>query len=350
MLTGDVRSDQHDADRLRLPPVIFGSSALGNLYEVPSDERKLAIVQAWLENGTPNVLIDSAGKYGAGLALESIGNNLRRLQVDPDQVLISNKLGWYRTPLTTAEPTFEPGAWLGIAHDAQQRISRQGILDCWEQGCQLLGEPYRPQLVSVHDPDDYLAAASDADDLQRRRDDLFAAYESLSRLRDTGETQYIGVGSKDWRVAREISKRVDLDWVMIANSLTVFTHPPELHAWIEVLAARGVGVINSAVFNAGFLIGGDYFNYRRVSMDNAADRPLFDWRTRFMSLCHEHGIAPAAACIQFGLSPPGVQALALNTSHPERVAENVEMASESLPTRFGARRSKWGSSTQSILM
>lgn len=336
MANVDSQPDGQNHDRLQLPLVIYGSSALGNLFEAPTAERKLEITRAWMDNGSPNVVIDSAGKYGAGLALECMGNNLRALDVAPDDVTISNKLGWYRVPLRTPEPTFEPGAWIDIEHDAEQRISRQGILDCWEQGCKLLGEPYRPQLVSVHDPDDYLAAASDEADADRRRQDLLDAYEALAELRKAGHTQFIGVGSKDWQVARYIAEHVSLDWVMIANSLTVYTHSADLLQWINKLASQGVAVINSAVFNAGFLVGGDFFDYRKLSPDSADDRPRFAWREKFLELCKRRGVSPVAACIHFGLSPPSVQAIALNTSSPGRVAQNLAMARTALSDEFWA--------------
>ncbi|MEN1678452.1 MAG: aldo/keto reductase, partial [Planctomycetota bacterium] len=209
---------------VRLPRVVFGSSSLGNLFEATSDERAAEIVGEWLRTqqgeGGPPVTIDSAGKYGAGLALERLGKQLRRYEVAPEQVQISNKLGWFRVPLRGAEPTFEPGAWVGIANDAELRISKRGIVDCWEQGCELLGDPYRAQLLSVHDPDEYLASAEDAADRKTRRRDLFAAYESLAELKARGEAAAVGVGAKDWRVCKEVADEAPLDWVMIANSLT----------------------------------------------------------------------------------------------------------------------------------
>ena len=73
---------------------------------------------------------------------------LEELGVDPDAILISNKLAWKRTPLLTPEPTFEPGAWVNIKHDAKQDISYQGMLDCYEEGNALLGK-YQAKVVSV---------------------------------------------------------------------------------------------------------------------------------------------------------------------------------------------------------
>jgi D-threo-aldose 1-dehydrogenase len=317
----------------QLPPVIFGTSCLGNLYEVVPTETKAAICRNWFTAVPGPVALDSAGKYGAGLALEVMGQQLRAQGVSPEQVLISNKLGWYRTPLRAPEPTFEKGVWFGLDHDAEQRISRAGILQCWEQGCELL-RGYVPQLVSVHDPDEYLAAASSTDDRTRRLDDIREAYQALFALKAAGHTQAVGVGSKDWTVIRELADEIPFDWVMLACSLTVYHHPPALVTFLRELADRGVVVINSAVFHAGFLTGGRYFDYRLPSREDPADAALFAWRERFHQLCRAHGVSPAVACVRFGFGAPGVRAVALNTARPERVAENAALAHTPVPASF----------------
>jgi D-threo-aldose 1-dehydrogenase len=317
----------------QLPPVVFGTSCLGNLYEVVPARTKAAICRNWFTAAPGRVALDSAGKYGAGLALEVMGQQLRDQGVKASEVLISNKLGWFRTPLRGAEPTFERGVWFGLEHDAEQRISGPGILECWEQGCELL-QGYVPNLVSVHDPDEYLHGASSPEDRSRRRDDIRAAYQSLFALKSAGQTQAVGIGAKDWKVIRELADDIPFDWVMLACSLTVYHHPPELLDFLRALESRGVVVINSAVFHAGFLTGGRYFDYRQPSPADPADAALFDWRERFMRLCQEHAVTPAAACVRFGFGAPAVRAVALNTARPERVAENVALASAQVPVRF----------------
>jgi D-threo-aldose 1-dehydrogenase len=52
---------------------------------------------------------------------------------------------------------------------------------------------------------------------------------------------------------------------MFANSMTLKSHPWELAYLIRELADRGSAVINSAVFHSGFLVGSDFFDYRRLS-------------------------------------------------------------------------------------
>lgn len=316
-----------------LPKVIFGTSALGNLYKALGDEAKCQIVAASFDNINRPVVFDSAGKYGAGLALESLGKCLQELDVDPDDVLISNKLGWLRVPLLTEEPTFEPGVWRDLKYDAVQRISYEGILNCFEQGNELLGK-YKAKLVSVHDPDEYLNAAVDKADEVKRYEDILGAYQALMELKQKGIVEAVGVGAKDWTVIKKITEAVELDWVMIANSMTIYSHPSELITYMRHLQERGIQIVNSAVFNAGFLIGGPYYNYKKVSPDNISEKPLFEWRARFFALCEQYNITPAAACVQFGLAAPGVTSIALSTTNAERVKKNVDMAVTPIPDAF----------------
>jgi len=314
---------------LTIPRVVFGTSCLGNLYEALPWDAKRAILREFFQHVPAPVALDSAGKYGAGLALETVGRGLRELNVTADQLLLSNKLGWYRVPLRGPAPTFEPGVWADLEYDAEQRISYAGILACWEQGWQLVGAPYGTQLVSVHDPDEYLAGAADP---VARWDDLLGAYRALHELRDRGAARAVGVGAKDWRVIRKLADAVALDWVMLACSFTIYRHSPELLVFMETLHRRGIGIINSAVFHAGFLIGGRYFDYRIPTP--ATDAPLFAWREQFLALCRQHAVAPATACVQFGLSAPGIAAVSLNTGRPERVRENVALVQTAVPAAF----------------
>jgi len=322
------------SQQIDLPQVIFGTGTLGNLFVELSNDIKLEISREWFNSSSEKVVIDTAGKYGAGLALEVIGNNLRTIGADPDNIVISNKLGWKRVPLTTPEPTFEPGAWVGLKHDAVQNISYDGILECWEQGEELLGDGYSSQLLSVHDPDEYLSAAKDDDDRAQRMDDILDAYKALGELRDQGKCWGVGVGSKDWKAIAQIDENVKLDWVMLANSLTIYRHPQNLMDFVADLYSRGVTVFNSAVFHAGYMVGGDSFDYRQLDPANGYDAKVIAYRTKFFALCEKHGVKPAAACVEFALSPPGVAAIALSSSKASRVTSNVELANTKLPKAF----------------
>lgn len=316
---------------LILPKVIFGTSGLGNLYVALPDDVKRSIVKECIKHSPRPVVFDSAGKYGAGLALEVLGRSLKELNISPADVLISNKLGWWRTELKTAEPTFEPGIWKNLEYDAIQKISYDGILECYEQGNQLLGD-YPAQLVSVHDPDEYLAASNDEQEKRRRYQDILEAYQALNELKQAGKVKAIGVGAKDWRIIKEIAEDVKLDWVMIANSMTIQSHPAPLVNFMQRLAHQGVRVINSSVFNGGFLTGSAYYNYQLT--DPEKDKNLYHWRHQFYQLCQDYKIRPEEAGVVFGLNAPGVSSIALNTTRADRVVQNVALPNAVIPAGF----------------
>lgn len=318
---------------LHLPKVIFGTSGLGNLFTALDDDIKLQIVKESIEQSAIPAVFDSAGKYGAGLALESLGRCLRTLQVPQQSVIISNKLGWYRVPLTTPEPTFEPGVWKNLQYDAVQKISYTGIIECFEQGNQLLGG-YNPQMVSVHDPDEYLATATNAQEEKKLYQDILDAYKALSDLKAQGKVQAIGVGAKNWRIIKKVAMDVELDWVMIANSMTIHYHPSELLAFMEELKNKGVYIINSAIFHAGFLMGGSHYDYKLIQPDTEENKAIFAWREQFFELCNQFKVKPAEACARFSISAPGVGSLALNTTNPNRVKQNVDLANAQIPVEF----------------
>ncbi len=326
---------------LTVPRVVFGATALGNLFVAMRDEDKARLVREWFKCMPKPIAIDSAGKYGAGLSLEVIERELTAIGVDPGDVIISNKLAWRRIPLTGPEPLFEPGVWIDIDHDAVQDISYDGILRCHEDGCRMLGK-YKPELVSVHDPDEYLDAATNDADRGKRLNDIIGAYRALEELRDAGKVAAVGIGAKDWRIVRELDQHCRFDWVMMANSFTIMNHPPELIAFVQTLADRNIALINSAVTHGGFVVGGKFFDYRPVDANDPADADRLRWRERFTELCAAHDQSPYDVAVAFGGTHPAVTSLALSTSKPERVQSMVAAANATPPVSLWTAFAKEG--------
>jgi D-threo-aldose 1-dehydrogenase len=327
---------------LAIPPVIFGTSALGNLYTALDFEVKKQIVSECFQYLPGNVVFDSAGKYGAGLALEMLGKCLESLGKTSNDVIISNKLGWYRTPLTTPEPTFESGVWMDLKNDAIQKMGYNEIIECWEQGNNLIGKQFAPQLISVHDPDEYINTGKTEKEKEQLFENILQSYKALADLRDQGKVKAIGVGAKNWKVIQKIASHVKLDWVMFANSFTIKNHPTDLLAFMQELKSKNVSIINSAVFHAGFLIGGQFYDYKLIKPDSDENIALFKWRESFFDVCTLFNIKPAVACIQFAMTPPGVCSIALNTSNPKNVKQNVESVTAQIPTDFWVEMLKRG--------
>ena len=310
-----------------MTPIIFGTSCLGNLYREVPFETKVEIAAEWFK-AFPKPFIDSAGKYGAGLSLECIGKALRELGKKPGDLTISVKLGWRRSRRLAPgeEETFEPGAWAGLEWDAKQDISEEGIIRCYDEAKELLGYPI--DYVSVHDPDEYLAAAVD---VKSAKDDILGAYRALFALKEKGEVKGVGIGSKDWTAIRDLWRDVKFDWVMFACAPTLLNHPPKLIEFVSELKAAGVFLIDSAVFNGGFLLGSDMLDYHKA--DPVADATAFSFREKYLARCREFALDPAVPAVQYAYRL-GFNAVALNTSSPRRIVQNAAYATAVVPEAF----------------
>jgi len=314
---------------MKLNPIIFGTSCLGNLYREIPMETKVAIAAEWFK-AYSHPTIDSAGKYGAGLSLECIGRALKALGKTADDIDISVKLGWRRSRRLASgeEPTFEPGAWKGLEWDAVQDISHDGILRCCEEAKALLGG-YPVSLVSVHDPDEYLASHVSR---PKAVEDIAGAYEALFGLKARGEVKAVGIGAKDWRVIRELwDMGIRFDWAMFACAPTLLVHPPELLDFVKRLKSAGVTLIDSAVFNGGFLMGSNMLDYREA--DPERDAEAFAFRERYLALCSERALDPAAVAVEYAFRL-GFDSVALNTSNPKRVVQNARYGEHRSPAAF----------------
>ena len=344
----------------KLSPIVFGTSCLGNLYREIPFETKVEIAAEWFK-AFDHPVIDSAGKYGAGLSLECIGKALKVLGKQNGDLTISVKLGWRRSrrlrrlgdkpPYQFEEPTFEPGAWKGIEYDAMQDISYDGILRCYEEAKDLLGG-FPIDLVSVHDPDEYIFNAEKQRGGERRDKNALCdlslsaplreikeAYDALFELKARGDVESVGIGSKDWRAIEMLWREgVRFDWAMFACQPTLLVHPTELISFVSELKSAGVTLIDSAVFNGGFLIGSDMLDYRKA--DPEKDSAAFAFRERYLDLCRRYGIDPAAPAVQYAYRL-GFDSVALNTSSPKRILQNASYASVSVPDNFWREIEDW---------
>lgn len=309
---------------LEAPPIVFGTAALGNMRKVIPLERKLAICGEWFRHVGPPVFIEAVYSHGDGLALEVLERMLRRLDVASGEVIINLTLDWTHS------------------QETDLRIGRELILECLDRSFRLLGDEYRPRLASIGNVDDYLAAARSAADREQRLQGVVNGYEVLAGLKASGMLAGLGVMAKDWRVASELVAAVHADWVTLTSCFTLLHHSQDVFAFMAGLAERQLPIILSGVFSGGFLVGGNQLDGRIMDANDPASGSWFAWRKAFAALCHGHGVRPAHACIQFALSAPGVVAVELNSSYPDRVAENVEAVMKKVPAAFWASMKEEG--------
>jgi D-threo-aldose 1-dehydrogenase len=119
---------------------------------------------------------------------------------------------------------------------------------------------------------------------------------------------------------------------MFACSVTPYTHKASTLSLLKKLGKQGVSVINSAVFNAGFLLGSDNFDYKKISRDTHPGE--FSWRDKFNNICKEFDVKPAEACVQFSFLFEEIVSIALSSSSPKRVKSNISLAEAQVPKAF----------------
>lgn len=227
----------------RLPRTVFDTKELGSRCDTLSEVAKLEIVKERIKKHTGPVAFDTAGKYGAGLALETLGRCLQRLSVSPKNVIISNKLGWIRTEMKADDIFFGNRISSNLKYKAVQKIGYDGIMECFEQGNELLGG-YIPQMVSVHEPDEYFAKAKNWQEKLRLYDDILDAYEALYDLKHKGKVKAIGAVAKSWEMVKRIADDVPLDWIMLEASPATLNQQEDALDFVQEMNRKGVCMIN----------------------------------------------------------------------------------------------------------
>jgi D-threo-aldose 1-dehydrogenase len=276
---------------LDVPPIVFGTAALANLPYVIPEQRKLEICAAWFQNIAPPVFVDVAYSDGEGIALELLGRMLRRLDIAGEEVVVH------------------------LTAKADQ------LADDWDKSCRLLGTEYTPKLISLRDANEN-------------------AWRAAHELKVAGSVRGLGVIATDLGALNSFTPSAD--WALLTRGFTLLRHSADVLSSMETLAAQQIPIIVSGVFDGGFLVGSNRLDGRRLNGDDPAHRSRLAWRSAFAALCHGHGVAPAQTCIQFVLAAPGVVAVQLDSSRPERVAENVEFVQRKVPDAFWASMKEEG--------
>ncbi len=287
---------------LRIPRVLFGTAALGNVHRVITDQAKLEIVGEWFRHVQPPLFVEASYTHGAGAALEMLGRALQRLEIAGNEIHIQ----------LTTDGAFQ---------------------ECWKKSCLLLGEAYPPKLIVI--------AAGDTE-----------GWRIARGLRDSERVLAAGIHISGHGKANEFPNLPyeEVDFVELISGYTVMRHSPEVMSLLQELADRQIPVILAGVFDGGFLVGGNRLDERVLNSEDSADRSLLAWRKSFVALCDGHGISPAHACIQFALSLPSVISVRLDSTYADRVAENVRAAYTPVPESFWASMKEEGLLSRDYLL
>jgi D-threo-aldose 1-dehydrogenase len=166
---------------------------------------------------------------------------------------------------------------------------------------------------------------------QRYAEAMDGAYRALHDLRAEGVIKAFGVGVNDWSILERFAKDGDFDVFMLAGRYTLLDHTAE-QSFLPLCAARGIGVLMAAPFNSGILAtgavpGATYFY-------EPADAGIVARVQRIEAVCARHGVAIAAAALQFPLRNPAITSVVTGMRDPQEARANLTHMQAEIPQAF----------------
>ena len=268
---------------------------------------------------------DTAPFYGLGLAEHRLGMCLR--SVDRRTLTISTKVGRLMKP---QDGGAHPGPSSGKpAFEVQFDYSRDGTLRSLENSLQRLGTN-AVDIVLIHDVNRRWQG-----DLveQRYREAMEGAHRALSDLRAAGTIKAFGVGVNDWGILERFAADGDFDCFMLAGRYTLLDHTA-LDTFLPDCERRGIAVLMAAPFNSGILATGATPGATFFYVE--AEPSIVERTRRIEAVCARHGVALAAAALQFPLAHPAVASVVTGMRDETEVLANVAHCAAPIPAAFWA--------------
>jgi D-threo-aldose 1-dehydrogenase len=310
--------------KLMLTALGFGGAPVGNLYAPLDDEAALAAIERAWAGGVR--YFDTAPHYGQGLSEHRLGQALRRRP--RGDFVLSTKVGRLMVP-DPAAPREIAGYVGGLPFRPRYDYSYDGALRSLEHSLLRLGLA-AVDIVFIHDID--RATHGDAQP-QRFGEAMSGAYRALAKLRAAGAVGAIGLGVNDWQVCRAALDEGDFDCFLVAGRYTLLDQSASAEL-MPLCAARGIGLILGGPFNSGILATG------------AVPRARFDYRpalpeilarvARIEAVALRHGVALAAAALQFGLGHDSVASIVPGARSAAEVEANIALMAAPIPAAFWA--------------
>lgn len=296
---------------------------------------------------------DVAPLYGVGLAEHRLGTCLRN--IDRRGVVLSTKVGRLlqphaiggaqsdgATPGTTVSTTVASAAQSATSASGSEAADASG-------GAHPLGYRYDYSYdATLRSLDDSMRRiGTDAIDIvlihdvnrrwqgdlveQRYGEAMRGAYRALHELRAAGTIKAIGVGVNDWSILERFAADGDFDCFMLAGRYTLLDHTA-LDSFLPDCARRDIGVLMAAPFNSGILATGARpgatFFYQEAAPEIVA-------RTqRIEAICARHGVALAAAALQFPLRHPVVKSVVTGIANRSEAIANLAHCRTAIPEAF----------------
>ncbi len=311
---------------LEIPVLGLGTCPLGGVYAAIDEPTARATYEAAWDEGIR--LYDTAPWYGLGQAEHRTGRAL--YERSRDTYILTTKVGRVlRAPRDRA--AFVPPAWQGpLSFEPHHIFTYDAILRSYEDSLQRLGINQVDALY-IHDLDSGYFRTPEALDAKLRELDQGGGYRALEELKRAGEIKAIGAGINERGMIRRFLANADLDVFLVASRYTLLEQ--EIYSdEIREAGKRGASIVVGGAFSSGILatglIDGAKYEYGAVP-ENVVERVR-----RLSAIASDHGVALAAAALQFPLAAPEVASVVFGAVTPEEIRANVGHFVAPIPAAF----------------
>ena len=290
----------------------LGCAAIGGLYGDISDDQATQVVKKALDLGLN--LFDTAPLYGLGKSEQRLGDGLKGTKRD-DYVLAS-KVGRLLEPNDgqTNNSIFENEPPLKIKFD----YSYDGVMRSLDASLERMGVD-RIDIVHIHDPDNHWQEA------------IEGAYPALEKLRSEGTISAVSAGMNQWEMLSDFAREGDFDCFLLAGRYSLLDQSA-LHELLPLCVEKNIGIMAGGTYNSGILAKGARpgatYNYSEAPTD------IVQKASAIEAIATRHNVNIKAAASQFVFAHPAITCIIPGTRQPERVEENFNLLTHTIPTDF----------------
>lgn len=298
-----------------LPQLGFGGAPIGGLLDPVDDTAAIRTVDAALDAGIR--YFDTAPYYGFGLSEHRLGKALR----DRTDAIVSTKVGRLLKPGLPPDPLIY-GWPKPLPFHPVYDYSYDGVMRSFEDSLQRMGRD-RIDILYIHDIDRFTHGDTE-DQAGYFNDAMTGGYRALEELKRAGCVQAIGIGVNEIQVCLETLEHGDWDVFLLAGRYTLLEQAAH-ESLLAKCAAQGVRIVIGGPFNSGILAGGATWNYAEAPPD------IRDRVAGLRRVCEAHGVALAAAAVQFPLAHPTVASVIPGIRTPGEFAELLDFHRAPIP-------------------
>ncbi len=306
----------------------FGSTGLGGLFRASSDADAVATIDAAWEAGLRHY--DTAPQYGSGLAESRVGLGL---QPRPrGEFVLSTKIGKLLRPVAKAPDGIFVGA---PPFEVTYDYSYDGAMRSLEASLKRLGVA-RVDVLLIHDVNRKYHGARV---MERLDEALAGACRALAKLRDEGVIGAFGPALNEVDVNLQFAARAPIDCIMLPARYTLLDQSAA-NELLPLCAQRKISVMVAAPFDSGILatgaVIGATYNYQPATPEILARVAKIE------RVCRDHGVALAAAALQFPLRHPAIANVVTGMRTPGEVAQNLALMRADIPDALWATLAREG--------